>query len=88
MPGPVFCGGVQYRTIMDHTNDSEYWINPDGKLIYQSPSIEKITGYPREQFYECGQDFFYRIIHPDDRETFCGGLETIEYKKRWHWSGR
>ena len=58
-----------YRTITDHTYDSEYWIAPDGELLYQSPSIERITGYPPDFFFE-KKNRFVEIIHPDDREAF------------------
>ena len=58
-----------YRTITDHTYDSEYWIDPEGELLYQSPSIERITGYPPEFFFE-ERNRFLEIIHPDDRESF------------------
>jgi len=33
----------RFRTVADFTIDSEYWIGPDNNLIYQSPSIERIT---------------------------------------------
>lgn len=58
-----------YRTITDHTYDSEYWIDPEGELLYQSPSIERITGYPPDFFFE-KKNRFLEIIHPDDRESF------------------
>ncbi len=59
-----------YQTIIDHTYDSEYWIDPEGKLIYQSPSVERITGYPADAFFRGKQDLFFNIIHPEDKEHF------------------
>jgi PAS domain S-box-containing protein len=58
-----------YRTITDHTYDSEYWIDPEGNLLYQSPSIERITGYPPEFFF-ARRSRFVEIIHPEDRDAF------------------
>jgi len=60
----------KFRIISDFTNDSEYWIGPEGELIYQSPSIEDITGYKAEEFYKNHPDLFFKIIHPDDSEKF------------------
>ncbi|MCK5199381.1 MAG: hypothetical protein KAR21_13575, partial [Spirochaetales bacterium] len=40
----------ELKIISDFTMDSGYWINPEGQLIYQSPSIELITGYKAEEF--------------------------------------
>lgn len=59
-----------YEIIMAHTYDSEYWIDPEGKLIYQSPSIERITGYPAEEFLKGDQDLFFNIIYPEDKAAF------------------
>ncbi|MDA3953091.1 MAG: PAS domain S-box protein [Bacteroidales bacterium] len=58
---------TKFRLLADHTNDWEYWINPQGKYIYISPSCEKISGYPAEKFYT-NPDFMIEIIHPDFRE--------------------
>ncbi len=60
----------RYRTVADFTYDSEYWIGPDGSLIYQSPSIERITGYKAEEFLKNHPVLFQSIVHPDDKELF------------------
>ncbi len=40
----------RYRTVADFTYDWEYWMDPEGKLIYVSPSCQRITGYTVEEF--------------------------------------
>jgi len=40
----------KFHLIADFTYDWEYWVGPDGKLIYMSPSCERITGYKRGEF--------------------------------------
>ncbi len=40
----------KYRTIADFTYDWEYWISPDNKYIYISPSCERVTGYQQNEF--------------------------------------
>ncbi len=61
---------AHYRAITEYTYDSEYWYDTKGNLIYQSPSAERITGYPAEVFLEGEQDFYLKMIHPDDREGY------------------
>jgi len=82
-----------YRTVADWTYDWEYWLSPEKKFIYTSPSCERITGY-RSQEFLADPDLIVRITHPDDREAMrehfdaCathGGhglmdLETLEFK--------
>ena len=58
-----------YRTVADYTYDWEYWMSPDWRLLYVSPSCELHTGYCREEFLH-DNDLMKRIIHPDDRNEF------------------
>ena len=60
----------ELKIISDYTMDSGYWINPDGRLVYQSPSIEIITGYKAEDFKRDHPGLFESLIHPDDLEFF------------------
>ena len=55
----------RYRTVADHTYDWEYWLTPDGKLTYCSPSCERLTGY-RSDEYGVDPTLLRRIVHPDD----------------------
>lgn len=82
-----------YRTVADWTYDWEYWLSPEKKFIYMSPSCERITGYPAQAFIS-DPELLGRIIHPDDRQAMqehidacvvpgCLGhddLETLEFK--------
>ncbi len=55
----------RYRTLADHIYDWEFWIAPDGRLVYCSPSCERVTGYRAEE-YVSDPDLLNRIVHPDD----------------------
>ena len=55
----------RYRTVADHTYDWEYWIAADGKVIYCSPSCERLSGYRSEE-YLGDSTLLQRIVHPDD----------------------
>jgi PAS domain S-box-containing protein len=55
-----------FRTIADFTYDWEYWLDDDLRILYTSPSCERITGYSAEQF-EQDPSLLEKIIHPEDR---------------------
>ncbi len=59
----------RFRTIADFTHDWEYWIDPDGRYVYVSPSCERVTGYSADAFL-ADPDLLEKIIHPQDLETF------------------
>jgi PAS domain S-box-containing protein len=56
----------RFRTVADFTRDWEYWMGPDGKFIYVSPSVERITGYKAEEFAS-DAGLLHRIVYDDDR---------------------
>jgi PAS domain S-box-containing protein len=55
------------RLIADFTYDWEYWIGPDGKILYNSPACERITGISTERFLK-EPELLIQLIHPDDVE--------------------
>ncbi len=60
---------AKYRIVADNTYDWEFWLSPEERFIYLSPSCEKITGYsPRE--FEKDSGLLQHIIHPEDKEIF------------------
>jgi len=59
----------RYRTVADYTFDWEYWLAPDGKIIYISPSSECITGYTPGDFIT-DPELLFSIVHPDDIQKF------------------
>ena len=48
-----------------------------GKIVYMSPRIEELTGYPPERFLE-SRDFWFSLVHPDDLERVEASEETAE----------
>jgi PAS domain S-box-containing protein len=65
------------RITLDYTYGWEYWIAPDGRILYMSPSCQRITGHKREDFIK-KPVLLDEIIHPDDREMLAGHNETID----------
>jgi PAS domain S-box-containing protein len=60
---------ARFRIVADNTYDWEFWLGPEGNIIYMSPSCERITGYAAKEF-SADPDLLYRTIHPEDRERF------------------
>jgi len=72
-----------YRLVADNSNDWIYLINPDQKLLYVSPSSERITGYLPTEFIN-NQELFFNIIHPDDREQVKPHLQNLDEDPQSH----
>jgi PAS domain S-box-containing protein len=60
---------LKYRTVADNTYDFEFWIDPNGKFLYASPSCKRITGYKTEDFLK-DPTLRKKIVHPDDQAIF------------------
>ena len=57
---------VKYRHIFENIQDVYYEASPDGIILEVSPSIEKISGYRREQIL--GTSLYDMYVHPADRD--------------------
>ena len=60
---------AKYRIVADNTYDWEFWLNPEGRFIYTSPSSKRITGHGPDEFIT-NPGLLQEIIHPDDRLSF------------------
>jgi PAS domain S-box-containing protein len=58
-----------YRILAENTLDWVFWLSPEDRLVYISPSCRRITGYGAEEFLK-DQKLLFKIIHPDDRPLF------------------
>jgi PAS domain S-box-containing protein len=59
----------KYRTVADFAYDWEYWINPEGRFVYVSPSCERVTGYKPTEFV-ANPNLLLDIILDEDRPIF------------------
>jgi PAS domain S-box-containing protein len=59
----------KFQILADFTYDWAYWIDTDFRMIYTSPSCERIAGYSPEEFAN-NPDLISTIVHPDDRELY------------------
>jgi PAS domain S-box-containing protein len=68
----------RFRTVAAFSYDWEYWLGPDGSLLYISPSCVRITGYSPEEFI-ANPTLLETIVHPEDQDTVSEHLhETHE----------
>ena len=56
----------KYRIVADNTADWEFWIDPQGNFLYNSPSCNKVSGYDPQDFFEI-PDLMIHITHEDDK---------------------
>jgi PAS domain S-box-containing protein len=66
----------RYRTVADFTYDWEYWIDPDGKLIYVSPACERITGYSSAEFVSDSR-LIEKMVHREYRDNFLSHIQEV-----------
>lgn len=79
----------KFHTFVDWTYDWEKWIDPQGNVVYMSPSCERISGYSQAEFFE-NPELLTQIVHPLDKKTYIEhqqvlhnqdvGLTTTEYR--------
>jgi hypothetical protein len=59
----------RYRIVADNTYDWEFWLNPEGKFNYVSPSCKRITGREPDEFIR-DDGLRRKIIFPEDLPIF------------------
>jgi PAS domain S-box-containing protein len=70
---------VKYRIVADNTFNWEFWLSPQGRIIYMSPSCQRVTGHTEEDFAS-DPGLFFRLIHPEDRSLFEAHRHAVEQK--------
>jgi len=68
----------RYRTVADFTSDWEYWIAPDGRFRYVSPSCEQVCSFTQDEFYR-DPELLMKVVRPEDRRLFADHVHvTVE----------
>ena len=67
---------VKFRTVADFAYDWEYWIAPDGNMIYVSPSCKRMTGYDANEFIKDSK-LLTRIVYPEDKSIIGSHFDLI-----------
>jgi PAS domain S-box-containing protein len=71
----------KFRTLVDWTYDWEMWVDPDARIVYTSPSSERITGYRPEDFMN-DPDLVLHIVHPEDRAFYTEHYYEVHDKSK------
>ena len=74
---------TKFKTVADYTYDWEYWIGTDNRLIYMSPSCERISGYKPEEFF-ADPLLLKKIMYSVDSIVFDEHLATVHSTKHIH----
>jgi len=56
-----------FRAIADYTYSWEVWVNPQGRVMWTNPALERVTGYTVKELMAM-TDYPRPIIHQEDRE--------------------
>lgn len=78
---------AKFRNFVDYTYDWEYWVDTDQRVLYTSPSCERISGYKPEDF-SADPGLIRSMIFPDDGEIFdhhaqamdAGEINSVDYR--------
>jgi diguanylate cyclase (GGDEF)-like protein/PAS domain S-box-containing protein len=62
-------GKATFRAIADYSYDWELWVDPEGKVVWVNPSVQRLTGYTPQECLEM-TDFFATIVDPADEQRF------------------
>ncbi|QQS50203.1 MAG: PAS domain S-box protein [Bacteroidota bacterium] len=68
----------KFKALADYTYDWEYWIGPDDRYIYISPSCERISGYKAEEFVNNPQ-LFDSIVLEEDRFDWMQHSKNLQH---------
>ena len=60
---------AKFRIVAENTYDWEFWMSPEGQVLYTSPSCLRITGHTAQEFQD-DPKLLYNIMHPDDQPAF------------------
>jgi|GEM_PF-586925 len=69
------------RIIADNNFHWEFWNDPAGNSLYNSPSVERITGRPSD-YFEANPNWFDTIIHKEDWQIYKNHHEQSSSRKK------
>jgi len=74
---------TKFKTVADYTYECEYWEGSDGRLIYISPSCERISGYKPDEFL-ADKNLLLNIVHPEDQKILDAHFEKVHSPEKNH----
>ncbi len=80
----------RFRSLIENALDVIVIIDREGKVTYESPSVQKVLGYERGYFLQRNA---FDFVHPDDLQTVMrtfqrlllnpGGMERLQFRYRY-----
>ena len=55
-----------FRSLIENASDAVTMLSADGTSLYESPSVERVLGYPPEEILGTKS---FSLLHPDDHEA-------------------
>lgn len=68
----------KFRALIENSTDLIAMVDMEGKLLYRSPSAERITGWPEEELHQ--RNFIELLVHPDEREHVAALFKEVMEK--------
>lgn len=65
----------KFRAIADYTNDWEWWLGEDGRLLWTNPVCERLTGYTQEECLRM-PNFPAILLRHEDRMEIAECIKT------------
>jgi PAS domain S-box-containing protein/putative nucleotidyltransferase with HDIG domain len=72
---------ILFRTLINHAIDILAVINPEGNILFVSPSVTAVLGHPEEQLR--GSQVL-DLVHPEDAPTVVAALQARQAGSRGH----
>jgi diguanylate cyclase (GGDEF)-like protein/PAS domain S-box-containing protein len=63
-----------FRTVIENASEIISILQPDGRILYNSPSIERVLGYKTAKAVDGN---LYNFVHPDDLDKVRQGLRGV-----------
>ena len=70
-----------FRQVLEATHDWEFLLGSEGTFLYTSPSCQRITGYPPEDFLK-DKNLFIRIVKSEDLDAVKTALAVREREEK------
>ncbi len=69
-----------FRAIADFTYDWEIWVSPTGRPLWTNESVERITGYTKEECMQMTEFPSPLVYHPDKKKVMRAFQEALKGK--------
>ena len=76
-------GEHKYRSLINNIPDVAWVVDDRGHLLFVSPNVEKLLGFPADDFYKRGAIVFLEAVHPEDQPALQSALRGLFSGERY-----